>query len=57
MPNEEGARYICGEVIPESEFAELPLTPSCRSCGYASRGCSVGQPCPNCWRGKMEIIP
>ena len=57
MPNEEGARYICGEVIPESEFAELPLTPSCRSCGYTSRGCSVGQPCPMCRRGTLEIIP
>ena len=57
MPKEEGARYICGEVIPESEFAELPLTPSCRSCGYTSRGCTVGQLCPNCGRGKMEIIP
>lgn len=57
MPKEEGARYICGEVIPASEIAALPLTPSCRSCGYTSRGCTVGQVCPNCGRGKMEIIP
>jgi len=57
MPKEEGARYICGELIPESELAALPLTPSCRSCGYTSRGCTVGQPCPNCGRGKIEIIP